>query len=195
VVPAYHDEVSRTELMTRMPEQVRPLRRREYDRLVLDGVFDGERVELLEGMLVRMSPQDPLHSDAVQWLSEALAPQLAPQLQLRVQLPLAGGGASEPEPDLAVVRRSRYRDDHPDSALLVVEVARTSQRIDLEEKPGIYAAAGVPEYWVVDLPARRVHAHRGPSTGGYAEVTSQTRSVDSSAVCGVRVELAALFEG
>lgn len=70
-----------------------------------------------------------------------------------------------------VVPDEDYRRQHPTIAVLVVEVARSSLATDLEAKPQIYAAAGVAEYWVVDLDARVVHVHRGRRDDGYAEVS------------------------
>ncbi|MDP9405747.1 MAG: Uma2 family endonuclease [Actinomycetota bacterium] len=155
------------ELVAALGDRVRPLRRAEYERLVAAGAFAQERVELLRGTLVRMTPQDPAHADAVQWLARVVAASLPAHLDLRVQLPLAAGDDGEPEPDLAVVRAGRYRDAHPVSALLVVEVARGSHAVDLGPKVSTYAEAGVAEYWVVDLRARAVVVFREPEATGY----------------------------
>jgi Uma2 family endonuclease len=107
-----------------LPETIRPLRRLEYERLVDLGVFGkDERVELLYGTLVSMSPQKPPHAWVLSWLPERLIGALQGRAMVRVQLPLALSEDSEPEPDIAVVPSANYREAHPSRAHLVVEVA------------------------------------------------------------------------
>lgn len=145
-----------------------PLTREQFDRLVELGEFEGQHVELLEGALVEMTPQGEEHSDLITLLNTELAVRLhathGPRYLVRPQVPLAASPLSEPEPDLAIVERGARRrgSGHPSSALLVIEVAFSSQRIDLVHKSRIYAAAAVPEYWVVDLVRRDIVVHRGP---------------------------------
>lgn len=119
-------------------------------RLVEWGVFDNERIELLGGMLVRMSPQGPRHAWTVLELGHRLALTLRNKAYVRHHSELVVSKDSAPAPDLAVIARSR-RDAHPRTALLVVEVARTSLAIDRGVKTAYYAGAGIPEYWIVDL--------------------------------------------
>jgi Uma2 family endonuclease len=149
---------------------LRPLLRTEYDELVETGALEGARVELLQGVLVEVTPQGVPHADVVTRLTRLLSPLFQQGYDLRVQLPLAAGPADEPEPDLAVVEHRDRRDAHPSTAALVVEVAHSSQRMDLGYKARLYASAGVPDYWVVDLAARRVLVHREPGADGYAAV-------------------------
>ena len=157
------------------PESPRPITRAEYDRLVASDFFgEDERVELLYGVLVRMTPQKPAHSSAVQKLTRALAPSLLPRAELRVQLPFAASDDSEPEPDVAIVPLGDYSTEHPGEALLIVEVAHTSHRKDREVKAPLYAACGVPEYWLVDVPARTVEVHTNPSGGLFARIEVRT---------------------
>jgi len=157
------------------PERARPLRRCEYDRLVELGVFEGERIELLEGVLVAMTPQNAPHSGSIQRLNSILVPRLAGRAEVRVQLALAVSDDSEPEPDIAVVRPGRRFDEHPSTALLVIEVADASLRKDRGIKAALYARAGVPEYWIVDLPARVLEVHRDPQGDAYATVERHGR--------------------
>lgn len=122
--------------------------------LVDEGVLrPDDRVELLEGVIVSMSPQNPPHASAVYRVSEALRAALARPALVRVQLPLVTSEISVPEPDVAVVPgvASDYDTDHPTTALLVVEVADTSLLVDRLTKAPIYAAANVPVYWIVNL--------------------------------------------
>jgi len=107
---------------------------------------------------------------------------------VRQQFPLIAGLLSVPEPDVAVVpgRISDYLDRHPTVALLVVEVADSSIAQDRLTKSAIYAASGVPEYWVVDLGSDRVEVHRSP-------IPAERRYAETSvALRGGRLELVAL---
>jgi Uma2 family endonuclease len=149
------------------PERVRPLRRVEYERMAAEGRFEGERVELLEGVIVEMSPQDPHHAGTVQRLTEALARVLLGRAGIRVQLPLSVSDDSLPEPDVAVVAPGDYDDAHPSAAFLVAEVAETSLRKDRLVKADLYAIAGVVEYWVVNLVDRRIEVHTDAVGGRY----------------------------
>ncbi len=171
----------------------------EYHRMVEAGVFDeDERIELLDGVLVPMSPQTPDHADLVQWLNNRLVRLVGPEYDVRPQLPLTAGATSEPEPDLVVVPAGRARHAHPKSAPLVIEVARESLRKDRLLKAGLYARAGVLEYWIVNAEERCVEVHRDPdpAAGRYATVQTHRRSgtLTSSALPQVRIELGELFD-
>lgn len=151
--------------------QVRPLLRVEYDQLVLLGVFDDERIELLEGVLVPMSPESIGHATIIEHLNELFVLNRPRHLNVRVGSAWAASDRSEPEPDIALVPARRPHDEHPTTAALLIEVSWSSRRKDLGPKAAIYAAAGVPEYWVVDLTDRVVVRHYGPTPDGYMEVT------------------------
>lgn len=149
---------------------IRPLLRRDYERLVDAGVFDDEPIELLEGFLVEMSPEGAEHVHVIDHLTEVLVTALAGRYLVRIGHPLALGDLSEPEPDVAVVARGDYRHDHPTGALLVIESSRTSRRRDLGFKAALYATHGIPEYWVVDIDAGLVVVHTDPADGAYRHV-------------------------
>lgn len=85
------------------PDRLRPLRRVEYDRLVEMGAFEGQRVELLYGMVVAMSPHGPPHDSSIEELNELLVRALAGRARVRIQFAFAASDGSEPEPDVAVV--------------------------------------------------------------------------------------------
>jgi Uma2 family endonuclease len=153
------------------PEKPRPLRRVEYDRLVAGGAFEGERVELLYGTLVAMSPHDPPHSAPIQDLNELLVRALLGRPRVRVQLPVVACDESEPEPDLAVVPLGDYSREHPCEAHLIVEVAVSSLRKDREVKGPLYASSGFREYWIVNVPERLLEVYREPREGSYTDVT------------------------
>lgn len=156
-------------------DKLRPLRRVEFDRLVGLGMFEGEKVELLYGRLVRMSPRGERHAFSITRLTERLVSGLASRAQVRVQLPFAASDESEPEPDVAVVARGDYLDGHPRRAFLVIEVAQTSADEDRRIKGALYASAGVPEYWLVNLAERVVEVFREPTGGGYRQATRHGR--------------------
>src|SRR6188474_2518366 len=137
------------------PTLVRSLKRSEYDRMIELGLFDEERVELLQGVLVKMSPQLAPHASTVSRLTELLVLRLAGRLGVRIQLPLALSDDSEPEPDVAVVALGNYDAQHPATALLVIEIADSSLQKD-RAKAAVYAAAGIREYWIVNLSARSI---------------------------------------
>lgn len=152
-----------------LEEPTRPLRRVEYDQLVDAGMFAGERIELLDGRLVVMSPQGAPHASVIGLLTELLVLALPERALVRVQLPLAVSELSEPQPDFAVVARADYSSAHPATALLVVEVAESSLRKDRDVKPAYYAHAGVVEYWVVDVTGGAVMVQRQAEGARYRE--------------------------
>jgi Uma2 family endonuclease len=142
----------------------------EVTRMVEQGILgDDERVELLDGELVVVSPQGPEHAARVAALVQRLADAYRGLAHVRPQVPLHAGTHSLPEPDLAVVKGQPldYLDHHPVGAesLLIIEIARTSQAID-HRKARIYAAARGPVYWIVDLAARRIEVFSEPSEHG-----------------------------
>ena len=145
-----------------------------YFDLVAAGIMrPDDRVELLEGVIVAMSPHNPRHASATRRVSNALNDAIGRRAVISVQLPLIVGSHSAPEPDVAVIpgRASDYDDAHPTTALLVVEVADTSLLEDRLTKGPIYAGAGIPEYWLVNLRDDCVEVFRGPerATRRYTE--------------------------
>jgi Uma2 family endonuclease len=151
------------------PELFRPLKRSEYDRLIELGVFDDERVELIQGVLVKMSPQRAPHASTVQRLNELLMQRREGRFTLRLRLPLALSDDTEPEPDIAIVPLGDYETEHPRTALLIIEVADSTLQKD-RRKAAVYASAGIAEYWIVDLGARTVEVYSSPDGNRYAEV-------------------------
>ncbi len=154
-----------------LPEQPRPLLRMEYERLAEGGAFDGERVELLYGQIVTMSPQEAAHINLTARIGTILVRQLASEYLVLQQSALTLWSHSMPEPDVAVVPYGRLT-EHAGRAFLVVEVAETSLRKDMRIKAPLYAEAGIPTYWLVDRPNGTVHVFTRPARGRYAQVTS-----------------------
>ncbi len=148
---------------------IRPLRVREYELLAETGAFDNEKVELLYGRTVQMSPQGTEHAYSIARLNKVLVLALGDHASVRPQLQFVASEYSMPEPDLAVVAELSA-DAHPERALLVIEVAFSSLAIDRKLKARLYAEAGVPEYWVVDVANGEVIVHAGPSAAGYRRI-------------------------
>jgi len=155
---------------------IHPLDVGQYERMVDRGVLsEHDRVELLKGVLSEMVPQGDEHADVIGWLNEEFTVRArAGGYMTRIQLPMRLRPASMPEPDLALAARPPERRGHPEHAWLVVEVSVTSQATDLGVKAELYAAAGIDELWVVDIPTRTVHVHRTPTPTGYADITRVT---------------------
>lgn len=168
-----------------------------YHRMAEAGVFaEGERVELLDGELFTMSPQSGVHAFVVRVLTRVFVRALAGRADVTPQLPFALSDLSEPEPDIALVTEELIpQRDHPSSAFLIIEVAYSSLDFDLGRKRRLYALAGVPEYWVIDVDARRVHVHRDPVGSSYqtVAVVEDGGSVAPVAFPDVVVPLSALF--
>ncbi len=133
---------------------------RQYDE-------SGERVELIEGLVYQMIPSSPRHANAVTRLARRMARQVDDrQVIIRTEQPLHLGEASDPEPDVALVRapEARYDTEHPgsDDVLLLVEVSDTSVRHDRTIKVPLYAAYEIPEVWIVNLRAGEAEVFRQP---------------------------------
>jgi Uma2 family endonuclease len=146
--------------------------RREYERLAAKGFFPPDkRVELIEGVIYDMSPQSSLHATAYRLAQEVLRLVFPPAAgyEIRGQLPLVLGEDSEPEPDVAVVPGGirDYREDHPTTALLIVEIADSSLLHDRKRKVPLYARHGIPETWLLNLPRRALEVYRDPVHGVY----------------------------
>jgi Uma2 family endonuclease len=166
-----------------------------YNRMVASGALEDQRVELLDGVLVDMSPHSPPHSIVITRLMRhfVAAPRWWTQVQLSIEVP----PDCEPEPDLAIFAHEPSPRHHPRTALLVVEVAVSSHTIDQGVKAAVYARAGIPTYWLVDVPGRSVEVRTDPGADGYSHCESYLEGVVvPSPLEGVRhVDLAALFVG
>ena len=140
--------------------------RDEYYRMAEAGLFDDERVELLDGEIITMSPKLTPHASTVNSLMYALITTLGASALVRVQDPIVLNNWSEPEPDIAVCYPDpdRYLHAHPraDQVFLVIEVAETSLAYDRTRKARAYAASGIPEYWLINLPDRRIEVLTDP---------------------------------
>lgn len=155
-------------------------RRVEYERLVDLGVFVGERLELLDGVLIVREPQGSPHAAIVAKVGQVLAAAFGAGWHPRLHSPIALGEHSEPEPDVAVVagKPQDYVVAHPSTAALVVEVADSSLRLDRRFKAAVYARAGLHEYWIVNLVDRALEVHCEPQPPADAADDWTYRSVE-----------------
>jgi Uma2 family endonuclease len=153
----------------------------EYHRMGEAGIFsEDDRVELLAGEIVEMSPIGPLHAATVDRLNALFSSRLGGEVIVRVQNPLLlRTEDSEPQPDVVLLRPRPdfYARSHPEASdvYLVIEVADTSVVTDREVKFPIYARAGVPETWLLDMATQRLEVHRQPTPDGYQDVRSLQR--------------------
>lgn len=160
-------------LFTDAHESLHPLTVDDYRRMVDVGILDeDDKVELLEGAIIAMSPEGRPHAHVYATLTEHLVRGIEDRsLFVRPGNPFEVQPDSMPEPDLAIVDRSDSSwNSTPERAHLIVEVSFSSLKKDLDRKARIYARAGVPEYWVVNLKALVVHVHLEPRRNGYAVV-------------------------
>ncbi len=165
-----------------------------YNQMVASGALEGLPVELLEGIVVDMSPHSPDHAAVIEALTAYLAGASA---RLRVQLPLEVLPDSEPEPDLALVAEQPLANQHPRTALIVVEVAVSSHSIDRGVKSDLYARAGIPVYWLIDVPGKAVEMRTQPGGHGYqrCEIYHPGEHLPSPAAGVESLPVAALFDG
>jgi Uma2 family endonuclease len=150
------------------------LHARKYRRVAEVGILaPTERVELIRGEIVQMSPPGRRHVALVNNLNHLLDSRLAGRAIVSAQNPVALTEDTEPQPELAVLRRRavpyKEREPYAEDVVLLIEVADASLRYDRSTKLGLYAAAGIPESWVADCATESVEAHREPGPDGYRE--------------------------
>jgi Uma2 family endonuclease len=151
--------------------------REAYHRMIDAGVIDPEsRVELIDGEIFMMLPLGPPQGSLITRLMNFFIRNLPEQFDCRVQMPIVAGDHSEPEPDIAIVRRKEndYRDEHPlpSDVALLIEVSYSSLKFDLGRKLQLYAENRITEYWVIDGDRQAVLVHRNPSADRYESVES-----------------------
>jgi Uma2 family endonuclease len=164
-----------------------------YHRMVASGALDGKRIELLEGLLVEMSPKSPAHILVVNRLMRHFV--VAPGLWVQVQDPIEAAWDCEPEPDLAIGEHEPLNRRLLRCPPLVIEVAVTTHWLDRGKKADLYAAADIPNYWLVDVPGRAIEVRTQPGRHGYERCqTHNEGSVVPSPLNGVAdLDIAALL--
>lgn len=144
----------------------------EYHQIIASGIIAPDTpVELIHGQIIEMVPQQPPHAATTDEGGDYLKALFAGKAKVRVQLPVTLPPDSEPEPDFAVVRidENLYRDRHPgpDDIHLVIEVADSTLQKDQQYKSKLYAQAGIPEYWIINLKQNQVIVYRQPQDNVY----------------------------
>ena len=188
-------------LLTRNPWVARrALTVAEYHRMGEVGILtERDRVELIEGELIAMSPIGSEHAGTVNALNRLLVQAVGERGIVAVQNPVRLDDLSEPQPDFAVLkpRADDYRRATPRSAdvLLIVEVADTSLAYDRDVKRSLYARHGVPEFWIVNLAANEVEVCRAPTGDQYASVSHVGRDgvLEPELLSGVAIAVAAIL--
>jgi Uma2 family endonuclease len=143
------------------------------------GILDTQDLELVEGELIQKMPKTRPRSIGlrmlVKWLEEVFGFDFVEQ-EVPIDVAAQDNRINEPEPDIIVLKREfssfRSANPGPDDLRLIVEVAYSTADFDLGTKASLYARAGIPEYWVLDLIGRRLVVHRDPRGGAYASITS-----------------------
>jgi len=148
----------------------------EYHRLTQTGILhEDDNVELIEGRIVDMTPIGTKHASCVTRLNEIFSERLQRSVIISVQNPIYINEYSEPEPDIAILkRRSDFYSERlpcPDDILLIIEVADTSIEYDKVIKIPLYAKAKVQEVWIINLLDNAIEVYRSPSSEGYRIVT------------------------
>jgi Uma2 family endonuclease len=143
----------------------------DYHQMGEADLFEGKRVELLEGQIIDIFPIKPKHAGAVAFLIHHLSRQLSDDYIVNAQNPIALSDHSEPEPDISVLRYRAdfYQRSHPQpkDIHLLIEVSDTSLDKDQKVKLPLYAAAGIPEVWIINLPEKQLEQYTEPTTDGY----------------------------
>ncbi len=180
-----------------------PLRRLsvdEYHKMIDAGILDeDEHVQLVDGLLLQMTPQGRPHAFVIQRLTKLLLRALSDDYAVLPQLPLTLGDDSEPEPDLAVVRAddARSYDHHPRTALLVIEVASDSLRFDRTTKGALYARSNISEYGIVNVVDDCVEVYRDPDPKAKRYRSALTlrsgQALSPPSVPGLSIPVAELF--
>lgn len=170
----------------------------DYYRMAEVGLLSpDDRTELIEGEIIDMPPIGSEQASAITLLTRRLFRAVDDSVDVRVQLPVRFLPRSEPQPDLALVRRAAdaYRSGHPTAkdVLLLIEVSHSTLRYDLEDKARLYAKHRIPEYCVVDLVNRRVVRHRRPTRAGYDERDEIASGALPIPTLATEVSLAELF--
>jgi Uma2 family endonuclease len=170
----------------------------EYHRMIESGILsEDDRVELIGGEIVQMGPTGSRHAACVKFLNRQLGVLVSDRMIISVQDPIRLDSKSEPEPDVALLKQhpDLYRDALPTASdtLLVVEVAETSLQLDREVKAPLYAGAGIPELWIVDLENQRIEVHRGPTKTGYRDRTIMSAGEQVTVPDGPSLEVTAIL--
>jgi Uma2 family endonuclease len=198
------DVVAATAATVETPEPLTPHRYRltvaEYHRLGENGIFDEDsRVELIEGDLIAMPPIGEQHASKTRRLNRLFSLQVGDTAIVDVQNPVMLDARSEPQPDMVLLkpRPDFYEIAHPrpEDVLLLIEVSDSTLRYDRDTKVPLYARAGIPEVWLLDVAGQRLEIYRRPSPEGYREIhyPAPTDSIAPVLLPELSLSVASLF--
>lgn len=145
----------------------------DYQRLGEVGILtEDDRVELIAGEIIAMTPIGPKHLRCINRLTHAAVQAVGDRASVSVQNPIRLANDSEPQPDLTVLRGRGEENTMPTAAdvLLAIEVADTSLAYDRGVKLPLYAAAGIPESWLIDVAGEKIERHSEPGPAGYRSI-------------------------
>lgn len=168
---------------------------KEYHRMVKAGILcEDDRLELLRGEIIQMSPIGSRHAAAVNRLVRVFTQKLGDRIILAAQNPVELDDYSEPQPDIALLRPRDdfYESGHPqpEDVFLLVEVADSTVRFDRTVKIPLYAEDGIVEVWLVDIPAQCIEVYRQPTSEGYQQIDRFNRTQAVTIRAFVDVEIA-----
>ena len=183
-----------------------PISIEQYSDLVDHGHFDQQtgQTELINGRIAHINPQGPQHASPIDILGEWSIEQTKRQFWVRIEKPIVlANSSSMPEPDIAWVTRQSYAQQHPGpkDVHLLMDASVASSTFDTGEKCEIYARAGIPEYWQINIPRREVRVYRDPiagdgQPGSYGTLTTHGIGESISPLClpSAVLPIAILFE-
>lgn len=171
----------------------------EYEQMIATGVLaEDERIELIDGEIVEMAPIGDDHVSGLNLLVDDLYEQVHGRAIVSVQNPIRIPPHGEPQPDIALIRRTAARRGVPriEDILLVIEIADSSADYDRKVKLPLYAAAGIPEAWLVDVRLRLIERHTDPFEGNYRLVVPvrRTQSLESTVLSQLTIRASLIFD-
>jgi Uma2 family endonuclease len=180
--------------------QVRPITIDDYHRMIETGIIhEGERIELISGQIFTMAAKGTRHTVATAELMGELLLLLGRRAKIRCQDPITLPNNSEPEPDIVIarLREDNYLDSHPAPAdiILVIEVADSTLGFDRNTKAPLYAAAGISEYWIVNLVDDRLEIYSQPQGDIYTstQIVLPPRSINLPQFSEISLDIATIF--
>ncbi|MFL6256234.1 MAG: Uma2 family endonuclease [Pyrinomonadaceae bacterium] len=169
----------------------------EYERMGQSGIFsEDDRVELVCGEIIAMPPIGERHAASVGCLTQLITLRLRRSAIVWVQNPVQLDDHTQPQPDIAVLKPRddfyRHRRPGPEDILLIIEVSDTTLEYDMKVKVPLYARAGIPETWLVNLRGGRIKTYADPAKGAYQTIASYARGeeLQSRTVAALRVGVA-----
>jgi Uma2 family endonuclease len=169
----------------------------EYERMGQSGIFsEDERVELVCGEIIEMRPIGERHAASVGCLTQLITLRLRRNAIVWVQNPIQLDDHTQPQPDITILKPRddfyRHRRPGPEDILLIIEVSDTTLEYDMKVKVPLYARAGIPETWLVNLRGGRIKAYADPAAGAYQTIASYARGDElrSRSLAALRVSVA-----